>query len=475
MALASPLYRVALTVAVGLSAAPALAADTPLTFEALGAKGDGKADDGALISAGLARKFGTLAQWQNKQRMEICATSGRTYRLATPIMLPQARLRLIGHGAILACQNSDGIVIDQGQSANQNAEGLIEGFRFDDCATGIRATAATFWRIADNSFFANGTCIDFNGLSSSISGNYCRGQREELEGKPAPRPTTGIIIRSSRTFGTQVPSESFANIIQSNRVYHTSGNCIALVDGGGHTVSANDCEMNTSGEVLLNNSFGNAIDNLYAEPSAGSPFVIRITRSWSADGSHQDAAKVGGAKLLSLVKDRYPEANRIMGGTFGGGAVWDIDAQTGNSPIISGVRYGTGNVHIGAGINGGYLMPGAGTPKVTNESGANLLDMSRPGRMTGVQTSSDAKPINNPPGHADFSGSLSMHRIDLATPESDAAYHVELTAVIVSGTPLSGALQTYLCELPKPGSFRICLSQPPGMGAVVRVQYRITR
>lgn len=475
MALASPLYRVALTVAAGLSAAPAFAADAPLTFEALGAKGDGKADDGALISAGLARKFGTLAQWQNKQRIEIHATPGRTYRLATPIMLRQARLRLFGHGAILACQNSDGIFIDQGQSANHNAEGSIEGFRFDDCATGIRATAAAFWRIADNSFFANGTCIDFTGLSSSISGNYCRGQREELEGKPAPRPTTGIIIRSARTFAATAPNESFANIIHANRVYHTSGNCIALVDGGGHTVSANDCEMNTSGEVLLNNSFGNAIDNLYSEPSAGSPFIIRITRSWGADGLRQDAAKVGGAaNLLSLVKDRNPEANRIMGGTFGGGAVWDIDAQTGNFPIISGVRYGTGKVHIGAGINGGYLMPGAGTPLVTNESGANLLDMSRPGRMTGVQTSSDAKPINNPPGHADFSGSLSMHRIDLATPESDAAYHVELTAVIVSGTPPSGALQAYLCELPKRGSFRICLSQPPG-NATVRIQHRITR
>ena len=474
MPLASPLYRVALVVATGLLAAPALAADSPLTFEALGAKGDGKADDGALISAGLARKFGTLAQWQNKHRMEIHATSGRTYRLATPILLRQARLRLFGHGAILTCQNSDGIVIDQAQSANHNAEGSIEGFRFDDCATGIHATAATFWRIADNSFFANGTCIDFNGLSSSISGNYCRGQREELESKPAPRPTTGIIIRSMRTFAATAPNESFANLIQSNRVYHTSGNCIALVDGGGHTVSTNDCEMNTGGEVLLNNSFGNAIDNLYAEPSAGSPFIIRITRSWSADGSRQDATIVGGAKLLSLVKDRYPEANRIMGGTFGGGAVWDIDAQTGNFPIISGVRYGTGNVRIGGGINGGYLMPGAGTPNVTNESGANLLDMSQPGQITGARLSSSSTAVRNGPGFADFTSGTASRRIDLATPEFDAAYHVELTAIIVSGSPAAGALQPYLCALPTASSFRICLAQPPG-NATVRIQYRITR
>ncbi len=475
MALASLLYRVALAGAVGLSAAPALVADAPLTFEALGAKGDGKADDGALISAGLARKFGTLAQWQNKQRLEIHATSGRTYRLATPIMLRQARLRLFGHGAILACQNSDGIVIDQGQSANQNAEGSIEGFRFDDCATGIRATAAAFWRIADNSFFANGTCIDFNGLSSSISGNYCRGQREELEGKPAPRPTTGIIIRSARTFAATSPNESFANIIHANRVYHTSGNCIALIDGGGHTVSANDCEMNTGGEVLLNNSFGNAIDNLYSEPSAGSPFIIRITRSWGADGLRQETAKVGGAvKLLSLLKDRYPEANRIIGGTFGGGAIWDIDVQTGNFPIISGVRYGTGKVHIGPGINGGYLMPGAGTPQVTNESGASLLDMSQPGQITGARISGTGTAVRNAPGFADFTAGTASRRIDLATPEFDAAYHVELTAIIVSGSPTTGALQPYLCALPTASSFRICLAQPPG-NATVRIQYRITR
>lgn len=474
--MSAPRVLLPLAICVVSGAPSPAAAQSQITFESLGAKGDGKADDGALISAGLARQFGTLAQRQNGQRVEIHATPGKTYRIATPIMLRQSRLRLFGHGAVLACQSSDGIVIDQGNSANQNSDGLVDGFRIDDCATGIRATAATFWRVSDNSFFANSTCIDFNGLSSTISGNYCRGQREELEGKPAPRPTTGIIVRSSRTFGTQVPSESFANIIHANRVYHTAGNCIALVDGGGHTVSANDCEMNAGGEVLLNNSFGNAIDNLYSEPSVGSPFVIRITRTWEKDGTRQDTSLVGGAaNLLSLVRDRQPESNRIIGGTFGGGAIWDIDAQTGNFPIIHGVRYGTGNVRIGAGISGAYLMPGAGTPKVTNLSGAGLIDMSRPGRMTGVQTSSDAKPISNAPGHADFTGTSSTRQIELATPEADAAYHVELTAVVVSGTPPSGALNAYLCELPKPGSFRICLSQPPGTGATVRIQYRITR
>lgn len=470
------LCNMTLAVVAVLSTVPVFAAEAPLTFEALGAKADGKADDGALISAGLARKFGTLLQTQNRQRLEIHATPGRTYRLATPIMLRQARLRLIGHGAILACQNSDGIVIDQGQSANHNAEGLIDGFRFDDCAVGIRATAATFWRISDNSFFANGTCIDFNGLSATIAGNYCRGQREELEGRPAPRSTTGIIIRSARTFGTQVPSESFANTISANRVYHTTGNCIALVDGGGHTLFANDCEMNAAGEVLINNSFGNAIDNLYSEPSAGSPFIIRITRSWDKTGANQDTAKIGGiATLLSLVKERYPEANRIIGGTFGGGAIWDVDAQTGNFPVIQGVRYGTGNVHIGAGISGAYLMPGSGTPKVTNLAGAGLLDASRPGHITGVRTSSDTKPINNAPGFVDLSGTAASLRIDLSTPEADAAYHVELTAIVLTGTPPSGAMQAYLCALPTPKSFSICVSQPPGAGATVRVQYRIAR
>ena len=475
MALAPPLYRVTLVTAAALLAGPALAADAPLTFEALGAKGDGKADDGALISAGLARQFGTLAQRQNKQRMEAHATPGRTYRIATPIMLRQARLRLIGHGAILACQNSDGIVIDQAQSANHNAEGLIEGFRFDDCATGIRATAATFWRIADNSFFANGICVDFNGLSSTISGNYCRGQREELEGQAAPRATTGLIIRSARTFAATAPNESFANLIHANRIYHTSGNCIALIDGGGHTVSDNDCELNSGGEVLINNSFGNAISNLYAEPSGGSPFIIRITRSWDSEGARQDKAKVGGsATLLSLVKERYPEANRIIGGTFGGGALWDIDAQTGNFPIVSGVRYGTGKVHIGADISGGYLMPGAGTPFVSNESSGALLDMSQPGQITGARISSTGTAVRNTPGFADFTADSTSRRIDLPAPEADAAYHVELTAILISGTPGAGALQPYLCAVPTAASFRICLAQPPG-NATVRIQYRITR
>lgn len=467
-------FLLALILAGGSEVAPAVA-QTAITFESLGAKADGRSDDGALITAGLLKQFGSLAQRQNRQRVEIHATAGKTYRLASPIILQQARVRLIGHGAVLACQGSEGIVISQGSSGNHNAEGAIEGFRFDDCATGIRATAATFWKISDNSFFANGTCIDFNGLSSTISGNYCRGQREELEGKPAARATTGIVVRSSRTFGAQVPSESFANLIQANRVYLTSGNCIALVDGGGHTLSGNDCEMNARGEVLINNAFGNVIENLYSEPTQGSPFVVRVTRSWLKDGTRQDAAIVGDASLFSLVRERQPEANRVSGGTFGGGADWDIDVQAGNFPIVQGVRYGTGNVRFAAGISGGYLLPGSGTPKVSNFTGGGLTDMSQPGRLTGTLVSSDAKPVNTAPGFTDFTASISTRRIDLAPPEADGAYQVQLTAAIVSGTPAPGALQAHLCELPKPNAFRICLAQPPGPGNVVRIQYRIVR
>jgi hypothetical protein len=437
-----------------------------LTFEDLIATAAPQADpldDGKKINGQILARFGTVSSSQSQQWVEIEATAGRSYLFKTPVNILQNRIRFVGHGATINCENSNGFVIGQAGLSNPNVEGSISGFRFNSCTIGIKTTSAVFWNITNNTFYLNGTCIDFNGISSNLSNNYCRGQ---LDSTPTGTVVgTGIIVRSvTNSANPLTPDESTANVISRNRVYLTAGNCIRLIDGGGHNLEGNDCEVNEQGEILIDNAFGNIISNLYAEPKPSSPYIVKIQQILGTPAN----------QTAQTIK-RRPESNRIIGGTFGGGALFDIDALTGNNIFIAGVRYGTGNLRFGAGINNGQLLPGAGTPNVTNGSGQFLVDLSQPGSWKGVRTSATSVPVNNVPGFVDFSGTETFKTLTLPVPENDAGYQIGLTAVVVAGTPTPGAVRLYVCQFPTTTTVKICNQEAPGAGVTVRAQYRIYR
>ena len=388
----------------------------------------------------------------------------------------QNRIRFIGNGAKIVCTGQYAFDFTQDSSGNINEDGGVIGWKITGATlAAIRGRACAFTRIENNWFTGNNAAIDLQAIGAIIRDNYIR-----------DNTGVGIFLQSAIVVGGG-RVESQRCVVEQNRVYINGGIGIYLKDGGGHYLGGNDVEVNTSVEVLVRSSFGNTIVGLYSEPTAGIP-IIQI------DNASTD------------VPGRTSESNQIIGGTFGGGANWDINIVGGNGTVVSGVRFGTGNVNISAGVNNTVLLPCNGTiPTVTN-NGNSTLDMTTPGKikmyasatnrilvdaadavgavisgpddllhlagLRGISTT-QVRP-RNLFGFVDISGTSTSAAVTFATAESDQAYGAFFGVWNSVGTPASGSEAVYMTARATTG-FTINLRAAPGAGSTVRVHWMIVR
>jgi len=443
-----------------------------LSFEDLGAIGDGVADDGATISAAIYARYNGLAISQSQQFVEIHGTPGKTYRFATPVTVRQQRIRFIGNGATITCTGAYAFDITQDASGNGNEEGAIIGWKITGATVAaIRGRACNFWHLTDNWITGNAIGIDVCGVQTEIANNYIR-----------ENSSFGVLVQSAIAVGGGV-IESQRCVISKNRIWLNGSYGLYLIDGGGHFVDGNDLEVNGSPQLYIRCSFGNFINGLYSEVDTGA--IILIDNS------------------AALAVGRVSESNQIIGGTFGGGATSDIVINGGNSTIIMGVRFGTGNVVIGAGVNNTVLLQQTTQPTVTN-NGSGTVDFSQNGilklyagalprfvvdttlaagaavgggdsicRLYGISgLSANQNLPRNFVGFVDISNAATSSVVNFPANEPSASFGIQLTVMDVSGAPAADSRIAYVTGRSTAG-FTINLVAAPGAGASVRVHWMI--
>jgi hypothetical protein len=442
----------------------------------LGCICNGIADDGATLNAAIYARYSGLATSQSQEYVEIHASPGDVLKFVTPVTVRQNRIRFIGNGAKIVCTGQYAFDFTQDGSGNINEDGGVIGWKITGATVAaIRGRACAFTRIENNWFTANNEAINIQAVGAIIRNNYIR-----------QNTGSGITLQSAVVVGGG-RSESQRCVVEHNRVYLNGGIGIFLKDGGGHYLGGNDLEVNTSVELLVRSSFGNTIIGLYSEPAAGIP-IIQI------DNASTD------------VPGRNSESNQIIGGTFGGGAAWDINIAGGNSTVVSGVRFGIGKINIAAGVSNTVLLPCNGnTPTVTN-NGSGTLDMTTPGKIKmyastvnrilldatdaiggvvsgvdnllhlagvkGISTSQTKS--KNLFGFVDITGTATTAAVTFGTAEVDQAYGAFFGVWHVAGTPASGSEAVYMTARATSG-FTINLRAAPGAGNTVRVHWMIMR
>jgi hypothetical protein len=442
----------------------------------LGCVCNGIADDGATLNAAIYARYNGLATSQSQEYVEIHASPGDVLKFATPVTVRQNRIRFIGNGAKIVCTGQYAFNFTQDGVGNINEDGAVIGWKITGATlAAIRGVGCAFTRIEDNWFTGNNEAINIQAVGAIIRDNYIR-----------DNTGAGITLQSAVVVGG-TRAESQRCVVEQNRVYLNGGIGIFLKDGGGHFIGGNDLEVNTSVELLVRSSFGNYISGLYCEPRSGIP-IIQI------DNASTDVA------------GRTSESNQIIGGCFGGGANFDINIAGGNSTVVTGVRFGTGNVNISAGVTNTILLPCNGvTPTVTN-NGSGTLDMTAPGKIRmyastanrilvdatdaiggvisgvdnalhlagikGISTSQTKS--RNLFGFVDISGTSTSAAVTFATAETDQAYGAFFGVWHTAGTPASGSEAVYMTARATTG-FTVNLRTAPGVGNTVRVHWMIVR
>jgi len=442
----------------------------------LGCVCNGIADDGATLNAAIYARYSGLATSQSQEYVEIHASPGDVLKFVTPVTVRQNRIRFIGNGAKIVCTGQYAFDFTQDSSGNINEDGAVIGWKITGATLmAIRGRACAFTRIENNWFTGNNAAIDLQAVGAVIRDNYIR-----------DNTGAGITLQSAIVVGGG-RSESQRCVVEQNRVYINGGIGIYLKDGGGHYLGGNDLEVNTSVELLVRSSFGNYISGLYSEPAAGIP-IIQI-----------DNASID-------VPGRTSESNQIIGGTFGGGALFDININGGNGTVVSGVRFGTGNVNISAGVSSTVLLPCNGiAPTVTN-NGNGTLDMTTPGKIKmyasatnrilvdstdaiggiisgpdnllhlagikGISTSQTKS--RNLFGFVDIANTATSANVTFGTAEPDSLYGVTFGVWHVAGTPASGSEAVYMTARAT-GGFTINVRTAPGTSNTVRVHWMLMR
>ncbi len=442
----------------------------------LGCVCNGIADDGATLNAAIYARYNGLGTSQSQEYVEIHASAGDVLKFATPVTVRQNRIRFIGNGAKIVCTGQYAFDFTQDGVGNINEDGGVIGWKITGATVAaIRGRSCAFTRIENNWFTGNAIAMDLQAIGAIIRDNYIR----ENTG-------AGIILQSAVVVGGG-RVESQRCVVEQNRIYINGGIGIYLKDGGGHYLGGNDLEVNTTAEMLVRSSFGNTIVGLYSEPTAGIP-IIQI------DNASTDVA------------GRTSESNQIIGGTFGGGANYDINIVGGNSTLVSGVRFATGNVNIAAGVNNTVLLPCNGTTPTVTNNGNNTLDQTATGKIklyasaahrflidavdpigavisspdnllhfTGLRgiSTSQVKP-RNLFGFVDISGTSTSATVTFATAEADQAYGAFFGVWNTVGTPASGSEAVYMTARATTG-FTINVRTAPGAGNTVRVHWMILR
>jgi hypothetical protein len=442
----------------------------------LGCACNGIADDGATLNAAIFARYGGLATSQSQEYVEIYASAGDVLRFATPVTVRQNRIRFVGNGARITCIGQYAFDFTQDGVGNINEDGGVIGWKITGATlAAIRGRACAFTRIENNWFTGNNAAIDLQAVGAIIRDNYLRGNTG-----------AGITLQSAVVVGG-TRAESQRCVVEQNRVYLNGGIGLFLKDGGGHFIGGNDLEVNTSVELLVRSSFGNYISGLYCEPRSGIP-IIQI------DNASTD------------VPGRTSESNQIIGGCFGGGANFDINIAGGNSTVVTGVRFGTGNVNISAGVTNTVLLPCNGVAPTITNNGSRTLNMTEPGKIRMFESTANRVLIDateviggvisgpdsllhlagirgisttqtrprNLFGFVDISGASTSAAVTFATAEADQAYGAFFGVWHTAGTPASGSEAAYMTARATTG-FTVNLRTAPGAGNTVRVHWMIVR
>jgi len=144
-----------------------------LTARDLGA-GNGKGDDGAILTAAIERSFGTLASSQSTTPITIDFGDGQNvYNLQSPIVVQQNHIRLVGNGAVLSCRGDHAIVGAHADSANILFGFQVSGFTLKGQLQGdailIRSGSQCAVEGIRNYGKIDGALVHFTGVTSSRS------------------------------------------------------------------------------------------------------------------------------------------------------------------------------------------------------------------------------------------------------------------------------------------------------------------
>jgi hypothetical protein len=426
-----------------------------INFRDLGARLDGKYDDGAAISAALFARYGGLATTIRDRVVEVHASAGDELNLITPIIVRQSQIQFFGHGAVAKCTSATtsattthrhAFDFTQDQVGNPNDSGAVRGFKIVGALdAGIRGRSSNFLEVTDNWIIGCKEGLDLQGVQMSLERNYIRANSG-----------VGAIIRSAINVGGGV-GESQRCVIQNNRIWENQQGGLHFIDGGGHYVGSNDLEVNGQFDFRLQRSFGNQVIGLYGEPKVGSKFIVIDNDATGANAPGRTSSE---NQFISLV--------------IGTGAVFDIDIIAGNNNMFAFAKMGIGNVRVAQNAQNTLLFALVGA-NVTN-SDTSTMNWSLPRKLGGVQAISRLAPAgSNLNGFVDFSASETTKVVTFATAEVDPAYFVQLTAATVSGTPVVGSKRASVSSFPVASGFTIGLEAPPGTGNVVRVWWTITR
>jgi hypothetical protein len=422
------------------------------TFEDLGCVGDGTANDGTTLTTQLYIRYGGLAISQSAVFLDIHGTFGKTYKLDTPIMVRQQRIRFWSNGSTLTGGGTTARAFDitQDGTANQNEQGMIDGFTMTGFTShAVRARAAPFWTYSNNHIYNSGGGLDLGAcVSPSIINNYIHNNTGH-----------GILLQSAITVGGGVNETQHA-MTGMNKIFSNGAAGIHCIDGGGHAFGNDDIEGNTGQDIRIQSSFGNTIIPAYIEPKAGNR-AIQIDNTVGLVGA-----------------GRTSNDNKILGGLIGAGAVYDIDLQGASGTIIENITLGTGKINIAAAVTATTIGTLDGAALILTDAGSGTINKSG-NTWTGIKAiSSDGVPIKNPRGFVDFGAADTTKVITFAGlngNEADGAYSVRLNCTTIGGTPAAGSKRISLSVFPANTGFTIANEAAPGGGASVRVWWEVYR
>lgn len=342
------------------------------TFSAqdLGALCNGVADDGAILTAAIAARFGTIAGTQSKSPVTINFGDSRyVYNLVTPIIVQQDNVQLVGSGAILQCSGDNAIVCDFAASGNILFGVVVDGFALSGTVTNdaivVRSGSQCNIRNITNYAVVGQAIVWFNGTISSHTSNV----RSDA--------TAGSCVNVIReTVLEKTPGNFFNCIANTHDVlgYFCSGAGVALNESDACQVSGDLEACGGPAVDLLNSRFCTV--SIYAEVNGS-----------AATGTGTDTAddvrirSVGGGSIISRSIN-----NTIESGSYGGQMVGpftpnNVHVMAGDNTLIVGNSFG-GNVRIEAGCASTKVGIQARWIGTLTDLGSGTISQIEPGKTT---------------------------------------------------------------------------------------------
>ena len=460
-----------------------------LTAKDLGAVCDGVADDGAILTAAIAARFGTLATNTSQTIYEIDFGDGSlTYNLNSPILVEQNYIRLVGQGARLQCNNIANAVIGDVANSGNNLFGLIvKGFAIYgnvmNDAIVIRSASQCEVDVRNKGVVAEAV-VHFVGTLSSRAVAYC-----DSEG--------GAVCKHIYRESVLQKAGQFYNCINNTAhvlSYYSTGAGVFISESDGFRITGDIEQSAGPGIDLLNSRIGFVA--VYTEANGqgasntGTDTAddIRIRSAPGALVSRSVGITILGSSLGGeLVNGVIPTNVHVISAdgvcinsnSVGGKIVLESDAEQTHvgaqarllNPVVDG---GSNTVNLTFGrevFKANYFerlvidARAAGGAKIGSED--SLL------RLYGISGISMGKNLaNNLAGYIDVGGSSSSGIINLSNPEVDANYIPLLSLWDIAG---GAATKSVIITGRSASSISFRLDTAPGSGQTVRVHWMIIR